>query len=100
MKHLRSVLVIVVAAASLSAGARGEDYPIGGSTPDRRPEGAPVITEVVRDQAWYQEALRGISQPYPPGLQFLDDQGNWYTPFDRPGMLGRYDLRGWHRPGA
>ena len=31
---------------------------------------------------------------------FLEDQGNWYTPFNHPGMTGRYDIRGWHRHGS
>jgi hypothetical protein len=38
-----------------------------------------------------------VSQPYPASLRFLEDQGNWYTPFNRPGMLPPYDIRGWHR---
>jgi len=78
--------------------AAGE-YPIAGTTPDHRPEGAPVIHEVVKDEAWYDHALRGVEQPYPPSvLRFLEDQGDWYTPFTRPGMTGRYDIRGWHGP--
>ena len=66
-------------------------------TPWQRPAGAPVITEVVRTPAWYGQALTGISQPFPYSLRFLEDQGNWYTPFNRPGMPGRYDIRGWHQ---
>jgi hypothetical protein len=51
----------------------------------------------VRTPAWYAQALTGISQPFPYSLRFLEDQGNWYTPFNRPGMPGRYDIRGWHQ---
>lgn len=40
-------------------------------------------------------ALHGIDGPT-KNLEFLDDQGSWYTPFDHPGMPGPYDLRGWH----
>ena len=69
---------------------------IAGIKPDQRPANAPVITEAIKDQAWYAKALTGISQPYPDSLRFLDDQGSWYTPFNRPGMTGRYDIRGWH----
>ncbi len=76
--------------------AQAAEYPIGGVTPDRRPYGAPVITEVEHDAAWMRRALTGIEPPHPSSLKFLDDQGNWYTPFNRPGMTGRYDIRGWH----
>ncbi len=76
--------------------AVAEPLVVGGAFPDRRPEGAPVITASVRDPAWYARALRGILPPFPESLEFLDDQGAWYTPFDRPGAPGRYDLRDWH----
>ncbi len=77
--------------------AVAEPVVVGGAFPDRRPEGAPVIVEFVRDPAWYARALHGIPPPFPDSLRFLDDQGAWYTPFDRPGAPGRYDLRDWHR---
>ena len=69
---------------------------IAGTTPSERPVVAPVITEVVKDVAWYKNALRGVEQPYPKSLQFLESQGNWFTPFTHAGMTGRYDIRGWH----
>jgi hypothetical protein len=56
-----------------------------------------MIREVRKPQGWYTRALTGISQPYPSSLRFLEDQGNWYTPFNHPGMQGRYDIRGWYR---
>ncbi len=31
-------------------------------------------------------------------VRMKGSQGEWYTPFSRPGMPGPYDLRGWHRP--
>lgn len=70
----------------------GVAAPLGGTTPDRRPEGAPKVLaapERTRKPA-------GIP-PDLSGLGFVRDQGNWYTPFDRPGMPPPYDLRGWHR---
>ena len=70
-------------------------YPIAGMDPSQRPAGAPTITGVQHAPAWYEHALYGISQPYPNSLKFLEAQGNWYTPFNRPGMPGRYDIRGW-----
>lgn len=71
-------------------------YPIAGSQPAERPVGAPVITEVSHDGAWYRQALTGVSRPYPNSLKFLENQGNWYTPFNHPGMPDGYDIRGWH----
>jgi hypothetical protein len=68
---------------------------IAGVKPDGRPAGAPVITEH-RDAAFRERALRGVSEPIPQGIDFLRDQGAWYTPFSYPGMTGRYDLRGLH----
>ena len=72
-------------------------YPVAGVLPDRRPEGAPVILQAHKENGWYTRALTGISKPYPVSLKFLEDQGNWYTPFNHPGMSGRYDIRGWHQ---
>ena len=76
------------------------DYPIAGLRPDARPANAPVISAVNHDDAWLRVALTGIDHMYPTSFRFLDDQGNWYTPFNRPGMTGRYDIRGWHQPKA
>ncbi len=72
-------------------------YPVAGVNPSQRPADAPVISAVRHDGQWYQQALTGISQPYPSSLKFLEDQGNWHTPFNRPGATGSYDLRGWYR---
>jgi len=80
----------------LVGGAAVAEYPVAGTQPDARPAGAPRITTVTHDQAWFARALHGVSAPYPPSLGFLDSQGNWYTPFNRPGMLPPYDIRGWH----
>ncbi len=74
-----------------------DSYPIAGTRPDARPAGAPVIEWVRHDQSWFKHALTGVQPPFPRSLYFLDNQGNWYTPFTRPGMTGPYDLRGWHK---
>ena len=78
-----------------AAAALADSSPIAGVDPAQRPAGAPVVTEVPKDAAWYQQALTGISEPYPGSLQFLEDQGAWFTPFNRAGMPP-YDIRGWH----
>lgn len=71
---------------------------VAGVEPSRRPDGAPVQTTAGKDAAWYRQALTGVSRPYPPSLRFLEDQGGWYSPFNRPGMTGPYDIRNWHQP--
>lgn len=83
-------LTLVLPAAALA------DYPVAGTAPYQRPEGAPRIETLDRGEDWYSQALTGVSSPYPASLRFLENQGNWYTPFNRPGMNGRYDIRGWH----
>ena len=80
----------------LVGGAAVAEYPVAGTQPYARPVGAPTITTVTHDRGWYERALHGVSQPHPASLRWLDSQGNWYTPFNRPGMLPPYDIRGWH----
>lgn len=71
---------------------------IAGVEPDKRRADIPVISKTTKDAAWQKGALTGVSEPYPEHvLQFLDDQGNWFSPFLHPGMVDRYDLRGWHK---
>ena len=73
-------------------------YPIAGITPHQRPENAPLISQSPeKDADWYKNALHSIAEPYPASLRFLDDQGDWHTPFNRPGMTGPYDIRKWHK---
>lgn len=79
-------------------GIAAEEF-VAGLTPWQRPEGAPVVKSVDHDSEWFSHALTGISRPYPASLRFLDDQGNWHTPFNRPGMTGPYDIRGLHQSG-
>jgi hypothetical protein len=97
--NVKSILIaLLVAAFGQSAFASAESaYPIAGLQPSQRPHGAPVIQAVHKEPGWYTQALTGISKPYPNSLRFLEDQGNWYTPFNHPGMHGRYDIRGWYR---
>ena len=75
--------------------ATAQDY-IAGAAPNQRPEGAPVIRFFSKDAHWYEQALKGVSQPYPRTLSFLDNQGAWFNPFQHPGMVGPYDIRGHH----
>ncbi|MES9868337.1 MAG: hypothetical protein ABW082_00235 [Sedimenticola sp.] len=94
---MRVLLPIYSSMLMLVASSVHANHPIAGLEPSQRPAGAPVIEWVRHDKAWYQKALTGVQQPYPRSLYFLDNQGDWYTPFNHPGMTGPYDLRGWHR---
>lgn len=88
---------VFVAGLVLCCGAaQAQDLFVAGVDPSTRPEGAPVITQADKDGAWYDRALHGVEPPYPQSLRFLEDQGNWFTPFNHPGTPGPYDLRGWH----
>jgi hypothetical protein len=90
----QAIAVVVLATVSTVVPA---EYPIAGTQPSQRPANAPVITTVNHTGAWYTEALHGVVRPYPHSLRFLEDQGAWHTPFNRPGMPGPYDIRGWYQ---
>ena len=96
----RQWVLAMVGCVILPAGVASAQGPVAGTAPDRRPDGAPVIARLEHDGAWFRRALTGVERPYPWSLRFLDDQGAWHTPFNRPGMTGPYDIRGWHRERA
>lgn len=90
----------VLALLAGAAGAAQSEGFVAGTAPDRRPEGAPSITTFAKGEQWMAGARAGISDPLPPSLKFLDDQGAWFTPFTHPGMPGPYDIRGLHAKGT
>ncbi|MEY3220184.1 MAG: hypothetical protein RIT27_1541 [Pseudomonadota bacterium] len=92
MNYLRSAFL--VGSLCLTCAAHAEF--VAGSNPAQRPADAPKITADNKDAAWYQQALRGVSAPYPAALCFLQHQGHWFVPFTRAGMTGPYDIRHWH----
>jgi hypothetical protein len=98
-----SLSVVVSLAAMLvmaTANVLADEF-VAGTEPSLRPVGAPVLVSFTRDAAWYRTALSGIeAPPYPFSLRFLEDQGAWYTPFNRPGLTGPYDIRNWHDPAS
>lgn len=69
---------------------------VAGLVPNQRPENAPIIRELAANDQRRNRALTGISEPIPASLDFIEDQGAWYTPFNQPGMPSYYDLRNWH----
>lgn len=95
MTRLHALLALLVAGAAIAEMAE----PVAGLMPDRRPPGAPVIASFDQSPDWQQQALRGIAPPQ-SGLEFLKDQGAWYTPFNQPNSTARYDIRGLHADGA
>ncbi len=93
MLRLAFAVALITGAPAL---AQDAEIFIAGVRPFERPAGAPVITMMQKDAAWYQRALTGVEPPYPASLRFLEDQGPWFTPFIQPGMTGPYDIRNWH----
>jgi hypothetical protein len=91
-------MVALTAGILLAGASTAGEYPIAGVSPHERLPGAPVIRSVSKGPEWYQRALTGLEPPYPSSFRFLEDQGNWSTPFNRPGIPGPYDIRGWHEP--
>jgi hypothetical protein len=79
----------------LTTSSRAEGF-VAGTTPDRRPETAPRVNAFEKTPEWFAQALRGVEQPIPPSLGFLNNQGGWYTPFNHRGMTPPYDIRGLH----
>lgn len=98
LAHVLLAQTVSASAADIAANnaAPAPSFVAGTAPSVRRPD-APALAAVAKDARWYQTALSGVDTPFPTSLKFLDDQGNWYTPFTQPGMTGRYDLRRWHR---
>ena len=92
------VLGVVLSALLVSPVMAAGSYPVAGLTPGERPAGAPVIREPARARDWEAVFFKGVTKPYPPSLSWSKDQGSWYTPFNHAGMIGPYDIRGWHKP--
>jgi len=86
----------ILVATFVHSPAHAEAF-VAGVQPDRRPPHAPQQTEPLPEQKRSEQALTGISKPIPGNIEkIVRDQGGWYTPFNRPGMTSRYDIRGWH----
>jgi hypothetical protein len=89
---------IFIALTLLGAATSAQAYPIAGLTPNQRPEGAPTITTFEKTDAWRKQFYHGVTEPYPASIvKWEKDQGAWFTPFNHPGMLGTFDIRGWHK---
>jgi len=89
------VPVFLIGQFCLIAVASAQVTEVAGLRPDQRPAGAPVVERFEQSEAWKAQALKGVGEPR-TGVGFLNDQGAWYTPFNRPNMPGRYDIRQLH----
>lgn len=96
MRAAGRILLLMALLVFAAGGSADAETVVGGTTPDRRPEGLPSVGAFSLDKAARAKALSGISKPYPASLGFLDHQGAWYTPFSHPGMTAPYDIRGLH----
>ena len=97
-RHVAGAALSLAVLGGAAFAAQGEGtYPVAGLKPDQRPAGAPVISFMRKDAAWYGRALSGVSRPYPRSLWFLDNQGAWFNPFQYPGMRPPYDIRSRHK---
>lgn len=86
--------------ALISVDAVADEF-VAGTSPDRRPEAAPVLDTARADQIRAREAQHGIEEPVPDSVtKVIESQGAWHTPFSHPGMPQPYDLRGWHVDGS
>jgi len=89
------VPVFLIGQFCLIAVAPAQVSEVAGLRPYQRPVGAPVVERFEQSDAWRAQALKGVGEPR-TGLGFLSDQGPWYTPFNRPNLQGRYDIRQLH----
>ncbi len=78
---------------SLASAGAWADYPVAGVKPHQRPENAPTLDKVQHPEGWKQEMMKGVAKPHDNLLDFVDDQGSWYTPFPHRNAPGPYDIR-------
>jgi hypothetical protein len=100
MKVMRLVFLFALGLAGCVVGVAAQTQTAGyvaGLHPDRRPDMAPRLDEAAaRTPDQFARVLRGIDKPVPGNVQSIAATGNWWVPLRQPGMMGPYDLRGWH----
>jgi hypothetical protein len=87
---LIAVLLAGMAQVAMSAETAGA---VAGLQPDRRPESAPVVAAAPLDDKEVARRLRGLEGAPPKELNWVAQEGPWYSPFGLPGMGGPYDWR-------
>ncbi len=95
MKQRFLLIALLLFSACAWAQTPSEPLYISGLNPDKRPAQAPATTGFT-PVGMSNTALKGVEGEPAASLQFLNNQGAWFTPFTRPGMTGPYDIRGWH----
>lgn len=99
-----SALVLVgisqcaLAAPSATSSAKTDGSWVSGLTPMQRRQDAPRLESFTPTTEQAKQRLRGVTEPTPPDLLNLAQQGPWYIPFFRPGATGPYDIRQLHAP--
>ena len=98
IRHLCAFgLIMACTPLALAAGPADAPRPfVAGLQPDRRPAGAPVLSEQVLDAATRERRLHGVAKPWPGNVGQIAETGNWFVPLRHAGMTGPYDIRGWH----
>lgn len=81
---------------TLPGALHAQPVTVAGLVPDRRPEGAPVVTAVPVTAAEKARRMAGVERPWAGNLERIAEQGPWFSPLFQPGMTGRYDLLGRH----
>jgi hypothetical protein len=92
-KQLPFLLCLLAVAGSAAAQAPGY---VAGLHPDRRPDGAPQLTQPDLSADQLSRALHGIEGPPPGNVEAVAATGHWWVPLRGPGMTPPYDPRGWH----
>jgi len=85
----------------VAGSAAGQDAGfVAGLHPDRRPDGAPQLTQATLTPEQLERALHGIERPVPGNVEEIASTGKWWVPLRRPGMNPPYDPRDWHDAAA
>ena len=94
MKPISLALCLLTLACGAAAQTPGT---VAGLHPDRRPDGAPQVTQGEWTAEQLRQALRGIEGVPPGNVETIAATGRWWAPLRGPGMHPPYDLRGWHQ---
>lgn len=95
MMLTRLPLLLVAAVCAAAPAVAAEPF-IAGLHPDRRPDGAPQLTENELNAEQLARAMRGVSQPWPGNTESVGRTGHWWVPFRHAGMPAPYDIRRLH----
>ncbi|QTD45102.1 hypothetical protein [Ottowia testudinis] len=90
-----SLTALALAALAGNSLAQAPGF-VAGLHPDRRPDGAPQITQQVASPEALARSLRGVEGPPPGNVESIAATGAHWVPLRGPGMTPPYDPRNWH----